>query len=62
MSPARSQSDQPEPEVPLLIQGLVGELPPRGKPFGPRARERWLAALKVSLDLIYGDDDDTDEV
>lgn len=45
-------------EVPLLIQGLIGELPPRGKPFKRQARERWLAALKVNLDLIYGEDDE----
>jgi hypothetical protein len=44
------------PQVPLLIQGLIGELPPRGKPFPRAARERWLTALKVNLDLIYGDD------
>lgn len=47
--------------VPLLIQGLIGELPPRGKPFPRRARERWLAALKVNLDLVYGEADDNEE-
>lgn len=44
---------QPEPEpqpVPLLIQGLIGELPPRGKPFSKAARERWMAALKVNAE------------
>jgi hypothetical protein len=48
---------EPVPEVPLLIQGLIGELPARGQPFPRAARERWMAALKVNLDLIYGDDD-----
>jgi hypothetical protein len=46
------------PPVPLLIQGLIGELPPRSKPFPAKARERWLAALKVNLDLVYGEADD----
>ena len=44
--------------VPLLIQGLIGELPPRGQPFPRPARERWLEALRVNLDLLYGDADD----
>lgn len=54
----RTQSDQ---DVPLLIQGLIAELPPRGKPFPRAARERWLAALKVNLDLVYGEDDENGE-
>lgn len=50
---------RPDPAtVPLLIQGLIEELPPRGKPFPKQVRERWLAALKVNLDLIYGDEDE----
>jgi hypothetical protein len=53
MPPERQSSSS---QVPLLIQGLIGELPPRGKPFPQAARERWLTALKVNLDLIYGDD------
>lgn len=48
----RTRGDQ---DVPLLIQGLIAELPARGKPFSRAARERWLAALKVNLDLVYGD-------
>lgn len=40
----------------LLLQGLVAMLPPRG--CSSAARERWMAALKVSLDLIYGDGGD----
>ena len=51
---AASDSDT----VPLLIQGLVGELPPRGKPFPKAVRNRWLEALRVNLDLIYGTDDE----
>lgn len=47
--------DPPKPP-PLLVQGLIGELPPRGKPFSKAARDRWLEALRVNLDLIYGDD------
>jgi hypothetical protein len=47
--------------VPLLIQGLIVELPPRGKPFPRQARERWLAALKVNLDLVYGDDESSED-
>lgn len=51
------RADKAEP-VPLLIQGLVGELPPRGQKFGRAARYRWLEALRVNLDLIYGEADD----
>ena len=53
-----SGPQQRSQDVPLLIQGLVDELPPRGKPFSRQARERWLAALKVNLDLIYGEDEE----
>jgi hypothetical protein len=58
--------EQPETDgaarpVPLLIQGLIAELPLRTKPFSRQARERWLAALKVNLDLVYGDEDEADE-
>lgn len=53
--PPKAEQSQP---APLLIQGLIGELPPRGKPFPRTARERWLEALKVNLDLLYGDDDE----
>lgn len=44
--------------VPLLIQGLIGELPARGQPFPKAARERWLNALRVNLDLLYGTEDE----
>jgi hypothetical protein len=54
----RPKDDQP---VPLLIQGLVGELPPRGQPFPRQKRERWLEALRVNLNLVYGDADDEED-
>jgi hypothetical protein len=45
-------------EPPPLIRGLIAVLPPEGQRFPPRQLERWLAAAKISLDLIYGADDD----
>jgi hypothetical protein len=45
--------------VPLLIQGLTGQLPAPGTPFPKAARDRWLNALAVNLDLLYGDADET---
>jgi hypothetical protein len=55
MADASGRRPQADQDVPLLIQGLIAELPPRGKPFPRAMRERWLAALKVNLDLVYGD-------
>lgn len=57
----QGQVPDPPQSPPLLIQGLVSELPPRGAPFSKAARDRWLEALRVNLVLIYGDDDDPDK-
>ena len=58
-APARTVpvTTQPPP-TPLLIPALFARLPPCGEPFPQKARDRWMAALKASIDLIYGDDDE----
>jgi len=38
---------------PALITEVFKRLPDEGKPFTPEDRERWMAALKASLDLEY---------
>lgn len=44
---------------PLMI-GLIQSLPAPGDDFPTRARDRWLNAVRVNFDFIYGPADETD--
>lgn len=56
-----SSEDPIAQEPPLLIKGLISQLPPPGRKLFPSwVRDRWVEAARVNLDLVYGcQDDDT---
>lgn len=53
--PDYKSTDSP---VALLVGGLAGLLPPHGQKFSKEDRAKWLEAMRLNLDLLYGDDDE----
>jgi hypothetical protein len=56
--------DEIEPDKPIsvsahpLMVGLLQSLPPVGQSFPSEARKRWLNAVRVNFDFIYGPQDE----
>jgi hypothetical protein len=42
----------------LLILGMVARLPAAGEPFPKAKRDQWLEAMRLNLDVIYGDSEE----
>lgn len=61
LDPPPPPSDNVKVETHPLMVGLLQSLPPRDKPFSAKQRARWLKAVRVNFDFIYGPTEDGDE-
>ena len=52
----------PRPADDFLIKGLLDRLPPTTEKWSADDRARWLRALSVNLEMIYGDSKDIREI
>ena len=60
-NPGLPLSDNAQVETHPLMVGPLQSLPARDKPFSAKQRARWLKAVRVNFDFIYGATDDDDE-